>query len=79
MDDLHNPTVPSGPTTNGASSNGALHDKASLMELMDQKNQVEEELSALGGVLDSVSGIHVLGFTLAVSNIWILSFSVCRI
>ena len=53
MDDIHNPSVPSGPTTNG-NSNGAELEKLSLFELQDQKKKVEEELSALSSVLDSV-------------------------
>jgi len=53
MDDLHAPTIPSGPssqpTTNGTSK------KQSLQELSAQKENLEAELSALGSVLDSVS------------------------
>ena len=52
MDDLHAPTIPSGPssqpTTNGTSK------KQSLQELSAQKENLEAELSALGSVLDSV-------------------------
>ncbi|KAM0720514.1 hypothetical protein Q7P37_004650 [Cladosporium fusiforme] len=51
MDDLHAPTVSSGPssqpTTNGASK------KQSLQELIAQKENLEAELSALGSVLES--------------------------
>ena len=54
MEDVHNPTVVSGPTTNGV-----LHDdveeRASLTELIAKKDNIESELSALGSVLDSVS------------------------
>ena len=53
MDDIHTPTVPSGPTTDGPSANGA-EQHATLKELMNQKERVEEELKALGEVLDSV-------------------------
>jgi len=53
MDDLHAPTIPSGPssqpTTNGTSK------KQSLQELSVQKENLEAELSALGSVLESVS------------------------
>ena len=53
MDDLHAPTIPSGPssqpTTNGTSK------KQSLQELSAQKENLEAELSALGSVLESVS------------------------
>ncbi|GAB7329752.1 hypothetical protein MBLNU13_g01479t2 [Cladosporium sp. NU13] len=51
MDDLHAPTIPSGPsslpTTNGTSK------KQSLQELSAQKENLEAELSALGSVLES--------------------------
>ncbi|KAK0509290.1 hypothetical protein JMJ35_008661 [Cladonia borealis] len=53
MDDIHTPTVPSGPTTGQRAANGIDKDKLSLMELMSEKTRVEEELSALGSVLDS--------------------------
>lgn len=56
MDDLHAPTIPSGPssqpTTNGTSK------KQSLQELSAQKENLEAELSALGSVLESVSHSH---------------------
>jgi 26S proteasome non-ATPase regulatory subunit 9 len=52
MDDLHAPTIPSGPssqpTTNGTSK------KQSLQELSAQKENFEAELSALSSVLESV-------------------------
>ena len=54
MDDLHNPTVPSGPTTAPASSSDPAKDKRSLLELIDAKVTLEEELFALGSVLESV-------------------------
>ena len=54
MDDIHTPTVPSGPTTGQRVANGGSNEKRSLMELIDEKTGVEEELSALGSVLDSV-------------------------
>ncbi|KAL8812414.1 MAG: hypothetical protein Q9223_007300 [Gallowayella weberi] len=53
MDDIHTPTVPSGPassydphTTNGAGG-------TSLLDLIAEKARVEEELRALSSVLDS--------------------------
>lgn len=58
MDDLHTPTVPSGPTTR-LHGNDATISKLSLMELIDRKDRVEEELKALGSVLDSV-GDHLV-------------------
>ena len=52
MDDIHTPTVTSGPTSQ-ATTNGTTKNK-SLQELMAQKANLEAELSALGSVLDSV-------------------------
>lgn len=54
MDDIHTPTVASGPTT-GVTAKLSIDDKLSLMDMMDQKSRVQEELTALGSVLDSVS------------------------
>ena len=54
MDDIHTPTVPSGPTTGQRATNGVAQDKLSLIDLISKKTRVEEELTALGSVLDSV-------------------------
>lgn len=54
MDDIHTPTVASGPTSGSGPVNGLDTDKLSLMDLISEKTRVEEELSALGIVLDSV-------------------------
>ena len=54
MDDMHTPTVPSGPTSGQRATNGVGKDKLSLMDLIAEKTRVEEELTALGSVLDSV-------------------------
>lgn len=58
MDDLHAPTVASGPssqpTTNGIAK------KQSLQDLIAQKENMEAELSALGSVLESVSVMDAL-------------------
>lgn len=51
-DNIHAPTVPSGPTT--ANTGFGDLSKLSLMELMDQKERIESELSALSSVLTSV-------------------------
>lgn len=51
MDDLHAPTVASGPTTQ-TTANG-IESKLSLQELIAKKENLEAELSALGSVLDS--------------------------
>lgn len=55
MDDIHTPTVPSGPTT--AASTGINHapkNSIPLVDLISEKERVESELSALSSVLDSV-------------------------
>lgn len=52
MDDLHAPTVASGPTSR-PTANGT-DSKRTLQELIAQKDNLEAELSALGSVLDSV-------------------------
>ena len=53
MDDLHAPTVASGPTNSRSTTNGTEREQ-SLQELVSQKENIEAELSALGSVLDSV-------------------------
>jgi len=54
MDNIHTPTVASGPTSGLGPAHGLDTDKLSLMDLINEKTRVEEELSALGSVLDSV-------------------------
>jgi hypothetical protein len=54
MNNLHAPTVPSGPTSGPQGDRSAL-DRLSLMELISRKDNLEAELKALGSVLDSVS------------------------
>jgi 26S proteasome non-ATPase regulatory subunit 9 len=53
MDDIHAPTVSSGPTSGGY-INGVSKEQLSLQELIAEKGRVETELKALGQVLDSV-------------------------
>lgn len=53
MDDIHAPTVSSGPTTGGY-TNGVSKEQLSLQELIVERGRVETELKALGQVLDSV-------------------------
>ncbi|KAL6714079.1 putative 26S proteasome regulatory subunit [Lecanora helva] len=53
MDDIHTPTVASGPTSGPGPASDEDKDKRSLMDLVNEKTRVEEELSALGSVLDS--------------------------
>ncbi|RDI82830.1 hypothetical protein Vi05172_g7192 [Venturia inaequalis] len=52
MDDIHTPSVASGPTMNGH-SNGVTTDKLSFNELMAEKARLEGELMSLGAVLES--------------------------
>ena len=49
---LHTPTVASGPTSGGAPRDFS---RFSMVELMQEKDRIEAELSALSGVLSSVS------------------------
>ena len=58
MDDIHAPTVASGPTSQ-ATTNGT-EKQQSLQELILTKENLEAELSALGSVLDSVSQNNAL-------------------
>lgn len=51
-DNIHAPTVASGPTTGGTS--GPDLAKLSVVELMQEKQRLEDELSALSSVLTSV-------------------------
>ncbi|OAA73195.1 hypothetical protein ISF_00096 [Cordyceps fumosorosea ARSEF 2679] len=51
MKNLHAPTVPSGPTSAPATNGTSAH--LSFAELQQRKDNVEAELKALGGVLDS--------------------------
>lgn len=54
MNNLHAPTIPSGPTSGPPADRSAL-DGLSSMELISRKDNLEAELKALGSVLDSVS------------------------
>lgn len=54
MDDIHTPTVPSGPSA-AHDSRKEEDSNAPLTELITQKQRLEEELKALSSVLDSVS------------------------
>jgi 26S proteasome non-ATPase regulatory subunit 9 len=51
MDNIHAPTVPSGPTTAPVTNGTAAH--LSFAQLQQKKDDLEAELKALGGVLDS--------------------------
>ena len=50
---IHAPTVPSGPTTVGTGFRDLT--KLSMVELMNEKERIEAELSAYSSVLTSVS------------------------
>ncbi len=52
MNNLHAPTVPAGPTSTATANGNAKH--LSFAELQQKKDNVEAELKALGGVLDTV-------------------------
>jgi len=52
MENLHAPTIPSGPTS-GPGPNGLKTNGLSLAELQAKKDNMEAELRALGGVLTS--------------------------
>ncbi len=54
MNDLHTPSVASGPISGQGAADHLNHDKLSLMDLISEKQRVEGELSALSSVLDSV-------------------------
>ncbi|KAH9909416.1 hypothetical protein F4778DRAFT_230193 [Xylariomycetidae sp. FL2044] len=51
MDNIHAPTVPAGPSSRPLANGNATH--LSFAELQLQKQNLEDELKALGGVLDS--------------------------
>ncbi|MCJ1418549.1 GTP-binding nuclear protein gsp1/Ran [Xylographa parallela] len=53
MDDIHTPTVPSGPTSTSNGTSKAPQGKMLLMDLITEKERVESELGALSSVLDS--------------------------
>ena len=52
MDNIHAPTVPSGPSSQPLTNGGGA--QYSFAELQSKKDDMEAELKALSGVLDSV-------------------------
>ena len=60
MENLHAPTVPSGPTSERGHTNGLKTNGLTFSELQAKKDSMEAELRALGGVLDSVRALLVL-------------------
>lgn len=53
MENLHAPTVPSGPTSGPAATNGMQTDGLTFSQLQAKKDNIEAEIKALSGVLDS--------------------------
>ena len=54
MEDLHTPTVPSGPVTGTTGPGLSQNALTPLTDLISEKERVERELTALSSVLDSV-------------------------
>ncbi|KAM3077687.1 putative 26S proteasome regulatory subunit [Clarireedia jacksonii] len=53
MENLHAPTVPSGPISGRASTNGMQTDGLTFAQLQAKKDDIEAEIKALSSVLDS--------------------------
>jgi 26S proteasome non-ATPase regulatory subunit 9 len=64
MENLHAPTVPSGPTSRPLSTNGTQTSGLTFPQLQAKKDNIEAELRALGSVLESVSSISAMQTTL---------------
>ncbi len=61
MENLHAPTVPSGPTSGPGHTNGMQINGLTFAQLQAKKDNIEAEISALGSVLESVricAGYH---------------------
>lgn len=54
MDNIHIPSIVSGPTTSHATIKTLEQGQLSLMELHSEKQRIEKEVSALSLVLESV-------------------------
>lgn len=54
MDNIHIPSIASGPTTGHATTKTLEQGQLSLMELHSEKQRIEKEVSALSLVLESV-------------------------
>jgi 26S proteasome non-ATPase regulatory subunit 9 len=57
MENLHAPTVPSGPTSGPAATNGTQTSGLTFPQLQARKDNIEAELRALGSVLESVGSV----------------------
>jgi hypothetical protein len=55
MDNIHAPTVASGPASGGIPRDLS---KLSMPDLMQEKQRIEEELSALSSILQSVRSLN---------------------
>ncbi|KAF7949782.1 uncharacterized protein EAE97_003291 [Botrytis byssoidea] len=53
MENLHAPTIPSGPTSGLGATNGVQTNGLTLAQLQAKKDNIEAEIKALSGVLDS--------------------------
>ena len=60
MDNIHAPTVVSGPTSDPRTADEKYSKNLSLLDLIAEKDKVEAELKALGSVLDSVSSTALI-------------------
>lgn len=69
MDNIHALTVPSGDTSRPLANGNAAH--LSFAELQAKKDDVEAELKALSGVLDSVSERRRAWSVCACWQLWI--------
>ena len=66
MDDIHTPTIPSGPASTHTSGSDNPPEATSLQDLIAEKARTEEELKALSSVLDSVCDTeHLIAYNLA--------------
>ena len=59
MENLHAPTVPSGPTSRLGHTNGIQTDGLTFAQLQAKKDNIEAEISALGSVLESVRLLRI--------------------
>ncbi|KAM0179724.1 hypothetical protein ACHAPF_002672 [Botrytis cinerea] len=53
MENLHAPTIPSGPTSGPGAANGIQTNGLTFSQLQAKKDNIEAEIKALSGVLDS--------------------------
>jgi 26S proteasome non-ATPase regulatory subunit 9 len=68
MENLHAPTVPSGPTSGPANTNGIQTSSLTFPQLQAKKDNIEAELRALGSVLESVSDKAAVNTTILIGS-----------